>query len=221
MAVWFGMQLGAAPQVKSRDDQESLSSKKLVKTEDLTFTPGSPRANRPSEVAAQTAGRVSVSTVRDASISPHPESAAVKDVKISAKTEVMSPATQDQTQVPIESAAFRSLESRITNSKLAPIQQQILTKPIVTLPNAQASRPKLPLVFQEYNPESLGLSERDVMDIENMQRNFTQEIGPQNAQDPEYRARWNNAQWSADAKLRAMLGWRLFNAYQLQVRTAR
>jgi hypothetical protein len=164
---------------------------------------------------------VSVSTVRDASISPHPESAAVKDVKISAKREFMNSAVQDQTQVPMESAAFRPLESRTSNSKLAPIQQQTLIKPIVSLPTAEASRPKLPLVFQEYNPESLGLSERDVMDIENMQRNFTQEIGPQNAQDPEYRARWNNAQWSADAKLRAMLGWRLFNAYQLQVRTAR
>lgn len=88
----------------------------------------------------------------------------------------------------------------------------------MVLPTAEASQPKLPLVFQDYNPEALGLSERDVMDIETLQKNFTEEIGPQNAQDPDYRVRWNNAQWSADAKLRAMLGWRLFNAYQLQAR---
>jgi hypothetical protein len=221
VAVWFGMQLGAAPQIQSPIIKEALSREKLVTTEALTFTPGSPQTNRPSEVATQTAGRISVSTARDASISPHPESPVVKDDKISAKTEIMSPATQDQTQVSRESAPLRSLESRTPASKLAPIGQPTLIKPIVTLPTAEASRPKLPLVFQEYNPETLGLSERDVMDIETLQKNFTQEIGPQKAQDPDYGARWNNAQWTADAKLRALLGWRLFNAYQLQVRTAR
>ena len=221
VAVWFGMQLGAAPQVKSTTIKEALSSEKLVDTEDLTFTQGSPQASRPSEVAAKIEGRVSVSKARDASTLPHSESAAVKDVKISAKTKIMSPATQDQTQLPMESAAFRPLESRSSNSNLALIRQPTLIKPIVSLPTAEASRPKLPLVFQDYNPEALGLSERDVMDIETLQKNFTREIGPQNAQDPDYRARWNNAQWSADAKLRALLGWRLFNAYQLQARTAR
>ena len=127
----------------------------------------------------------------------------------------------DQTQAPMESAAFRPLESRSSNSNLALIRQPTLIKPIVSLPTVEASQPKLPLVFQDYNPEALGLSERDVMDIEALQKNFTREIGPQNAQDPEYRVRWNNAQWQADAKLRALLGWRLFNAYQLQARTAR
>jgi hypothetical protein len=133
----------------------------------------------------------------------------------------MSSATQDQTQVSRESAFYRPLEASTLKSTPEAIQPQTLIKPIVNLPTAEASQPKLPLVFQEYNPEALGLSERDIMDIETLQKNFTEEIGPQNAQDPDYRARWNNAQWSADAKLRAMLGWRLFNAYQLQVRAAR
>lgn len=219
VAVWFGVQLGAAPQFKSPNDQEPQSIKKLVHTEDLTFTSGSSQANRPSQVAAQTTGRMSVSNAGDASSLPHSESAAVKGVKTSTKMEIMSPATHEQTRVPMESAVFSPLTLRTPNSNPAPIRQPTRIKPIVTLPTAEASQPKLPLVFQDYNPEALGLSERDVLDIETLQKNFTEEIGPQNAQDPDYRVRWNNAQWSADAKLRAMLGWRLFNAYQLQART--
>jgi hypothetical protein len=76
-------------------------------------------------------------------------------------------------------------------------------------------------VFREFDPVVLGLSEQDVAAIETLQAQFQADVGPQNARDPAYRRRWQNAQWEADQKLRTMLGWTVFNRYQLEAAQAR
>ncbi len=63
------------------------------------------------------------------------------------------------------------------------------------------------------------LTEDQQAGLADVQNKFIQDVGgtAQNPQDPAYLARWQTAQEGSDAMMRAKLGWKAFNEFQLSV----
>lgn len=77
-----------------------------------------------------------------------------------------------------------------------------------------APRVLVPMIFREVGPAA-GLSGEQVATIDQMRNQFNQQVGtPGSPSDPQYRARWVNAQVEMDDQLRSYLGWEKFNQYQ-------
>jgi hypothetical protein len=76
----------------------------------------------------------------------------------------------------------------------------------------------VPLVLQNVDLASLNLDENRTQFICKLREGFVQEIGGynQDPNDPEYRKRWQVAQAKSDQLLRAMLGNRAYDEYQLR-----
>jgi hypothetical protein len=74
----------------------------------------------------------------------------------------------------------------------------------------------MPLIFQTVDTNALNFSASQWAVINQLQKNFLNQIGSQNSDpnDPEYRRRWQNAQPMIDHEFRAMLGDGAFLDYQ-------
>ena len=185
LAVWLGIQLGAAPQIAPIKDG-GLSKKTQT-------TPLTQAAN--SVLSTDT-------SVHSFSVSPE--------------------ASDSTANLPtVEPGASSIVSSSVTTSSRPSLPAQTYVRPFTAGPLQSLAPARLPLVFREFDPVVLGLSEQDVAAIETLQAQFQADVGPQNARDPAYRRRWQNAQWEADQKLRSMLGWTVFNRYQLEAAQAR
>jgi hypothetical protein len=87
------------------------------------------------------------------------------------------------------------------------------------LPRKKANqRPALPLVFETFDPSSLGLNAQQIEAVEELRQRFVEEIGGpnQNANDPVYRERWLKAQPEVDDTLRGLIGVSAFQNLQLE-----
>ena len=78
--------------------------------------------------------------------------------------------------------------------------------------------PSMPLVFQKVDVAALGLAPGQVKAIDELRQQFMDQIGGsgQDAADPAYRERWQQAQPESDEMLRGMIGINAFQNYQLQ-----
>jgi hypothetical protein len=85
---------------------------------------------------------------------------------------------------------------------------------------APTSSPSLPLVFQNVDPASVGINGDEKSVIQDLQKQFLDEIGPENPSDPAYRERWMKAQPEIDDSLRAMIGNSAFQDYQAAAQNA-
>jgi hypothetical protein len=91
--------------------------------------------------------------------------------------------------------------------------------PPVRRPNQPAAGPPVttPLVFQNFDPAELGLSDDQVQMITSLRQNFMEQIGgaSQDPNDPAYLARWQQAQPALDNMLLGMLGSDVYVKFQM------
>jgi hypothetical protein len=84
----------------------------------------------------------------------------------------------------------------------------------------QADNPTLPLIFENVDLTALGLGDEEKAAIQDLRRQFNEEIAPQNPSDPAYRERWVKAQSEIDALLRDQIGGPTFQDYQAAAQNA-
>jgi len=83
-------------------------------------------------------------------------------------------------------------------------------------PFQRAIRPVLPLALREINPAVMQLNSNQVAVIAAVRRQFQEQLGNQDPNDPAYVQRWNQAQRDADDRLRGMLGSKFYIQYQVE-----
>jgi hypothetical protein len=84
-------------------------------------------------------------------------------------------------------------------------------------PRQDAAAPLRPLVFQEVDLNALGLNESQQQVVAQIRQDFIDNVGGtnQDPNDPAYLERWQKAQPESDQMIKAMLGTRVFEDYQL------
>lgn len=103
--------------------------------------------------------------------------------------------------------ALAAAATNTPNQAIAPA-----VAPANTTAQVQPATPSLPLVFNDQALQAVSLTGDQAAQVQQLQEDFVQQIGPQNTFDPSYLARWQQAQASSNDILRAKFGWQLFNA---------
>jgi hypothetical protein len=80
----------------------------------------------------------------------------------------------------------------------------------------------LPLVLRDVDLSALSLNTRQIQLIANLRQKFVEEIGGsgQDPNDPNYRARWQQAEASANDHLKAILGLSAYQAFEFRAQKA-
>ena len=127
-----------------------------------------------------------------------------------------------------EQQAIKAELSKLPGEEYAEICDFLGLKPApgqvaTALPAVQPEEPSpelpvtMPLVFQNIDPATLGLSEEQNQMIANLRQDFLKQVGglSQDASDPAYRTRWQQAQPNADNMLQAVVGNEVYTKFQL------
>ncbi len=143
-----------------------------------------------------------------------PQLASTPDTAGASPSAVRERATFKATTPLLAAQIARQERERVQAASAAAVVNARAAGP-VSAPVPRTQFPIVPLAFRPVDWTSLGLSQEDLMNVQALQYRFAEEIGEMNPQDPEYRKRWDRAQYLVDEELRARLGWTLFSRYQL------